>query len=725
MHVGVSLVTPLPSTLFFPSSLTCFLLLWPTSFIFINSLIFLLPLHLQVVAMIDKKPEPSAVDAQAPCDDPSAKADVEAGGLQSPPEPLYPPTRVVVPILLGIYAGIFLVALDRTIVGVAIPRITDEFHSLGDVGWYGSAYMVNSTNSHKSRQSTNLVKAHGLFHATRRRETIVGLHTSISRLSFNHLHSTFYNPKWVYLINLLLFTVGSAVCGAAPNSIAFILGRAIAGLGSAGMFTGGVLLAIPLMPLQKRALIQGLAGSIFGIASVTGPLIGGAFASSSATWRWCFYLNLPIGAVTAVLILFVLKNTPPPRNAGLTLKEKIVQLDPLGQFLFMPSIICLILALQWGGNDYAWSNWRIIFLFCIFGVLILAFIGVQLRNKNDTATIAPRIVSNRTVAGALWFTFCNSSCMFVFVYYLPIWFQAIKSASAVRSGIMNLPLVLSLVVASILTGISVSRMGYYTPFLIASSVIVSIGAGMLTTFRTNTGHPAWIGYQVLLGFGLGLGMQQSNIAIQTVLSRIDVPMGTTLLFFSQQLGGAIFVAVGQSIFTNDLISGVAALTNLDPRSITAIGATELQQRVPADVLPQVLVAYNDALVQAFQVGLAMACFSILGSAAVEWRSVKSANSDLKGPEAPNDAPAAAGVAAPPGVEVEKERVPVEAEKGRTGPSADEKVVEKVDADASRKGSNAEKEGAPALSSAATEKEIEAQGASRAASGAEATTGEKN
>ncbi|KAK7543806.1 putative MFS multidrug transporter [Phyllosticta citricarpa] len=641
--------------------------------------------------MIDKKPEPSAVDAQAPCDDPSAKADVEAGGLQSPPEPLYPPTRVVVPILLGIYAGIFLVALDRTIVGVAIPRITDEFHSLGDVGWYGSAYMLTAC-------STQLV---------------------VGKLY------TFYNPKWVYLINLLLFTVGSAVCGAAPNSIAFILGRAIAGLGSAGMFTGGVLLAIPLMPLQKRALIQGLAGSIFGIASVTGPLIGGAFASSSATWRWCFYLNLPIGAVTAVLILFVLKNTPPPRNAGLTLKEKIVQLDPLGQFLFMPSIICLILALQWGGNDYAWSNWRIIFLFCIFGVLILAFIGVQLRNKNDTATIAPRIVSNRTVAGALWFTFCNSSCMFVFVYYLPIWFQAIKSASAVRSGIMNLPLVLSLVVASILTGISVSRMGYYTPFLIASSVIVSIGAGMLTTFRTNTGHPAWIGYQVLLGFGLGLGMQQSNIAIQTVLSRIDVPMGTTLLFFSQQLGGAIFVAVGQSIFTNDLISGVAALTNLDPRSITAIGATELQQRVPADVLPQVLVAYNDALVQAFQVGLAMACFSILGSAAVEWRSVKSANSDLKGPEAPNDAPAAAGVAAPPGVEVEKERVPVEAEKGRTGPSADEKVVEKVDADASRKGSNAEKEGAPALSSAATEKEIEAQGASRAASGAEATTGEKN
>ncbi|KAK8152844.1 major facilitator superfamily domain-containing protein [Phyllosticta citrichinensis] len=639
--------------------------------------------------MIDKKPEHGAVDAQAPCDDPPGKTDVEAGDHQGSPQPLYPPTRVVVPILLGIYAGIFLVALDRTIVGVAIPRITDEFHSLGDVGWYGSAYML----------------------------TACSIQLVIGKLY------TFYNPKWVYLINLLLFTIGSAVCGAAPNSIAFILGRAIAGLGSAGMFTGGVLLAIPLMPLQKRALIQGLAGSIFGIASVTGPLIGGAFASSSATWRWCFYLNLPIGAVTAVLILFVLKNTPPPRNAGLTLKEKLIQLDPLGQFLFMPSIICLILALQWGGNDYAWNDWRIIFLFCVFGVLILAFIGLQLRNKNDTATIAPRIISNRTVAGTLWFTFCNSSCMFVFVYYLPIWFQAIKGASAVHSGIMNLPLVLSLVVASILTGITVSKMGYYTPFLIASSVIVSIGAGMLTTFRTNTGHPAWIGYQVLLGFGLGLGMQQSNIAIQTVLSRIDVPMGTTLLFFSQQLGGAVFVAVGQSIFTNDLIRGVSGLTDLNPRSITAIGATELQQRVPADVLPQVLAAYNDALVQAFQVGLAMACLSILGSAAVEWRSVKSANSDLKGPAPVGDAPAPL-----PGVVDVKEKLPLDAQTGGNSPSADEKAVEKVDPDATREGSrvdgHAEEEGAPALSSAAKEKDLEAQGASRAASGAE-VVGEKN
>ncbi|KAK8190522.1 putative MFS multidrug transporter [Phyllosticta capitalensis] len=630
--------------------------------------------------MADKKP----IDARAPSDDLPAKTDVEAGGLQDPQEPLYPPTSVVIPILLGVYAGIFVVALDRTIVGVATPRITDEFHSLGDVGWYGSAYMLTAC-------STQLV---------------------VGKLY------TFYNPKWVYLINLFLFTVGSAICGSAPNSIAFIIGRAIAGLGSAGMFTGGVLLAIPLMPLAKRAMIQGLAGSVFGIASVTGPLIGGAFTTSSATWRWCFYLNLPIAGVTSVLIMFVLKNTPPPRNAGLTLREKIIQLDPLGQVLFMPSIICLILALQWGGNKYAWSNWRIIFLFCMFGVLILGFIGVQMRNKNDTATIAPRVVSQRTVASALWFTFCNSSSMFVFVYYLPIWFQAIKGASAVHSGVMNLPLVLSLVVASIFTGISVSKLGYYTPFMIASSVVVSVGAGMLTTFRVNTGHPAWIGYQVLLGFGLGLGMQQTNIAIQNVLSRVDVPIGTTCLFFSQQLGGAVFVAVGQSIFTNNLIKRVSALTDLDPRSITAIGATELQQRVPASALPAVLVAYNGALVKAFQVGMAMACFSIIGSACVEWKSVKTANSDARAPEPQREQPKDIGLEAPPGVNVPGEETPLRNGTVVSKGNGDEKVLnEKADAGPTREGSRID--GQVESNAAVPEKKGVEDGPSRAASGADA------
>ncbi|KAB2574847.1 Efflux pump roqT [Lasiodiplodia theobromae] len=514
-----------------------------------------------------------------------ASKDAEA---QKEPDVVFPPAAVVVPILITIYMGLFLVALDRTILATAIPIITDEFHSLGDVGWYGSAYMLTGCTT----------------------QLIVG------RIY------TFYNQKAVYLTSLFLFEAGSAICGAAPSSTVFIVGRAIAGLGSGGVFTGGVLLTIPLVPLQKRPMIQGLGGALFGIASVVGPLLGGAF-TDHVTWRWCFYINLPVGAVVAVVVFFVIKQSDPPTNATMSGKDKLMQLDPLGQFFFVPGMVCLLLALQWGGSTYNWANARIIVLLILAILLLAAFVVVQAINRNNTATVAPRIIKQRTVAGATWFMFCNAAAMMGFVYYLPIWFQAIKGVDAMSSGLMLLPLILSLVVASIITGILVSRIGYYTPFLIACSVVSAVGAGMLTTFETDSGRGEWIGYQVLFGFGLGLGMQQANIAIQCVLPRADVPVGVTVLFFAQQLGGAVFVSVCQNVFTNELVNGVRKLaSNVSPMQIVGTGATDLRNVLSEDALGSVLAAYNGALMKAFTVALAMTCFSIFGSSLLEWKSVK-------------------------------------------------------------------------------------------------------
>ncbi|KAL0256657.1 hypothetical protein SLS55_009053 [Diplodia seriata] len=568
---------------------------------------------------VSTQPSPTSGDAEKHPQDRSSvqetPKDVEA---QPASEFAYPPARIAVPIIITVYLGLFVVALvsfhvnlslsqpfvhplmrnpegltnlrrqDRTIIATAIPIITNEFHSLGDVGWYGSAYMLTGCTT----------------------QLLVG------RIY------TFYNQKVVYLTSLFLFEAGSAICGAAPNSTVFIVGRAIAGMGSGGVFSGGILLTIPLVPLRKRPIIQGMAGALFGIASVVGPLLGGAF-TDHATWRWCFYINLPIGAVVAVVVFFVLKQTAPPTNAALSAKDKILQLDPLGNFFFVPGMVCLLLALQWGGSTYAWGNARIIALLVLGALLIAAFVAVQAVNRNDTATVAPRIIKQRTVAGAFWFIFCNAAAMMGIVYYMPIWFQAIKGASAVSSGLMLLPVVLSLVVASILTGICVSRTGYYAPFLLASSCVAAVGAGLITTFTTQTGRPAWLGYQVLFGFGLGLGMQQANIAVQCVLPRKDVPVGVTLMFFGQQLGGAVFVSVCQNVFTNELVQGVRALAaNVSPAQVVGAGATQLRNVLSDDALPAVLEAYNGALVKAFTVALAMTCFSIFGSSVIEWKSVK-------------------------------------------------------------------------------------------------------
>ena len=441
---------------------------------------------------------------------------------------------------------------------------------------------------------------------------------------------TFYSPKVVYLCCIGLFEVGSAICGAAPNSTVFIVGRAIAGTGSSGVFSGAIVIIVNTVPLHKRPIWQGLIGAVFGIASVAGPLLGGVF-TTKVTWRWCFYINLPIGGV-AMAILFLILHLPPPKDGSHTLREQFVRLDPLGTAFFMPGVICLLLALQWGGSVYPWSNGRIIALLVLFVILISGFIAVQLW-RQDQGTVPPSIVKTRSIAAGMWSQFCVGSSMMILVYYIPLWFQAIRDVSAVQSGIDTLPLILGLVVSSISAGICVSRLGYYAPFMIVSSVIMSIAAGLITTWTPTTGHSKWIGYQALYGLGLGLGMQQASLAAQAVLRRKDVPIGIALVMFCQQLGGAIFVSVGQNVFSNKLVQGLGAIADFDPTTVVNFGATELRQHVPASSLPQVISAYNGALITTYQVALAMACLSIIGTATIEWKNIKPKKGEKGGPPA--------------------------------------------------------------------------------------------
>lgn len=212
---------------------------------------------------------------------------------------------------------------------------------------------------------------------------------------------------------------------------------------------------------------------------------------------------------------------------------------------------------------------------------------------------------------------------------LPIWFQAIKGASAVKSGIMNLPMIITVVLVSILAGGLVTACGYYTPFMIASSIIMTIGAGLLSTLDVNSGHPKWIGYQALFGIGLGLGMQQPMIVAQTALSAVDVPSGTAIVMFTQTLGGSIFISVAQNIFQNQLFQNLRAdAPTANAAELVAAGATMLRNVASGPVLEHVLVAYNDAITQTFYVSVAMGALSLIGPIFVEWLSVKGKNVEM-------------------------------------------------------------------------------------------------
>ena len=208
------------------------------------------------------------------------------------------------------------------------------------------------------------------------------------------------------------------------------------------------------------------------------------------------------------------------------------------------------------------------------------------------------------------------------VYYLPIWFQAIKGDSAVQSGIHLLPQVIALVIASIVTGVLTSRVGYYTPFLIFSICIAAIGAGLLTTLRIETTVGQWIGYQILYGWGFGGCIQAPNLAAQTVLPRDEVSIGAALMLFGQTLFGAIFVSIGQNVFDGQLAKRLASITNITPQQIEDAGVTDLLKIIPANYYDAALEAYNDSLRVCFRVALIVACLCIFGGLGMEWRNVK-------------------------------------------------------------------------------------------------------
>ncbi|AEO55472.1 hypothetical protein MYCTH_89510 [Thermothelomyces thermophilus ATCC 42464] len=487
--------------------------------------------------------------------------------------------------LLSSFLALFLVALDRTIIATAVPRISDEFQALGDIGWYGSSYMLT---------------------------------TACAQLLFGRIYK-FYDMKWAFLLSIIAFEMGSAICGAAPNSTAFIIGRAVAGLGSGGIFSGCLLIMISMIPLHRRPAFQGFFGMVFGIASVMGPLIGGGF-TGEVTWRWCFYINLPVGSVVLVFMFFYW-NPPKEKHEPVTYKTHLKRLDPLGMVFFLPGVVCLFIAFQWGGSTYAWSNWRIVLLLSLFAACTVVFIAVQILMP-DTASVPPRVIMQRTVAFGTGFTFFLAGSMLMLVYYVPIWFQTVKQVDPMRSGIYTLPLVLSLVASSIAAGGITQKIGYYVPSMLVSPTIMSVGEGLLSTLNRNSPTAHWVAFQFLSGFGLGFGMQTSALAIQTVLPREDISTGIAINFFVQQLGGAVFTSVGQSILTKILVSELSNLQNFDPKLLVSEGATKLSQIVQPEDAVQVINGYSDAIRHIFLTSMGLAFTSLFCAFGMEWRSIK-------------------------------------------------------------------------------------------------------
>ncbi|CAG8957742.1 hypothetical protein HYFRA_00000080 [Hymenoscyphus fraxineus] len=490
-------------------------------------------------------------------------------------------------IIIALLLSIFLVALDMTIVGTAIPKITDEFRGIDLVGWYGSAFFLT-----------------------------VGAFQSTWGKAYKY-----FPLKTTFLTSIAVFELGSLICGVAPNSTALIVGRAIAGLGGAGIASGSYTIIAFAAPPAQRAAYTGLLGAAYGLASVVGPLLGGVFADK-VTWRWCFYINLPIGAVSVAIILFSFTTPAHAVPTKAPLLEKLLQMDLPGAFVIMAAIICFLLAIQWGGQTKPWNDSEVIGLLVGFGLILILFFVIEYF-QGERAMIVGRLLKDRHVSVGMGFIFFLGGAFFILLYFLPIYFQVVSGVSASQSGIRNLPLIIAVVIGTIASGAAISATGHYVPWLIGGSVIATIGAGLIYTLDIGTSSGKWIGYQVLAGLGLGVSFQVPIIAGQAVVAASDLSSTTAMILFAQTIGGAFFVSASQTGFTNELLKALPSFApSVDPKRVLTIGITEIRSSFAADEVQGIIRAYMQGLHVSFALAIGCVGVSVLFAFASKWTNLK-------------------------------------------------------------------------------------------------------
>lgn len=380
--------------------------------------------------------------------------------------------------LAGINLCFFLTFLDNSILSTATPTITNEFHSVADIGWYVSSYQL----------------------------ALSALQPLTGKLF------TYLPNKWTYIFFVLLFELGSLICGVATSSRMLIGGRATAGLGASGLTNGALTIIAALVPLAKRPAVTGLLMGVGQLGLIAGPLIGGALTQYT-TWRWCFYINLPIGglAVALLAVIHIPEQVPKlPLRKFLASPSLAQKFDLVGTGILVPAVVMLLLALHYGGSDYPWNSPTVIGLFCGFGVVGALFVGWEW-HVGDNAMIPLSMFGKRVVVAACLTNLCILGCSFVSAYFLPIYFQSIQGSSPFVAGVHMLPSIIAQLVTAVVSGFAVSKTGYYLPWSILSAVLSSVGAGLIATWSTTTGMGEWIGYQVILGVGRGAGLQMVRL----------------------------------------------------------------------------------------------------------------------------------------------------------------------------------------------------------------------
>ncbi|KAI1387734.1 major facilitator superfamily domain-containing protein [Hypoxylon trugodes] len=432
----------------------------------------------------------------------------------------------------SLMSTVLLFALDNTIVATIQPSIVEAFGDQQELAWIGVSFVLGQV------VILPVGKAYGMF-----------------------------NMKILFVVSLILFEAGSAICGAAPTMTAIIIGRVIAGIGGCGVYVGGLTYISVLTTPRERPLYLSILMSVWGLGNIAGPEVGGAFAISHATWRWGFYINLPIAAIFSPAFLFSLPNINVMRDTPFS--KKIRMQDWVGIVVFTALCACFCMAGSFGGTLYEWNSGSEIALWVMTVVLLIAFILVTIYHPfvpSELRLLPVHCMRTKDLIIIPLQAFLVAGSMMMSIYYTPLIFQFTKGDDPLMAGVRILPLICMIVFGCLFNGFAMPKFGYYMPWFVVGNALLIAGAALMTTIDSNISNSALYGYTVLIGLGIG-AFQSAGIGVASALAPPSEISNVVSVMTIAQIVGIIFaLAIPGSIFQNKAILYIASVLPNTPRS---------------------------------------------------------------------------------------------------------------------------------------------------------------
>jgi EmrB/QacA subfamily drug resistance transporter len=483
------------------------------------------------------------------------------------PGPITQRRRLI--IIGALLLGMLLAALDQTIVATALPTIAGDLHGLSHISWVVTAYLLAST------VSTPLWGKLG----------------------------DLYGRKTFFEASIVIFLIGSALAGLSHSMFELIAFRAVQGIGGGGLLTGAQTIVADVVPARERGRYQGLFGSVFGVTSVLGPLIGGFFVDN-LSWRWVFYVNIPIGAVALVVVAAVLPGH---------LRRAQHKIDYLGTVLLAGSATSLVLLTSLGGTTYRWGSAPIFIMGAAAVILGAGFVWAESRAAEPVIPL--HLFRNRVFSASSGVGFVVGFAMFGSIAYLPQYMQIVKGDSPTVSGLRLLPLMVGLLTTSIISGRLVTRWGRYRVFPIVGTAVMTVGLYLLSHLGVTTNYWLISLYMLVLGAGIGLSLQVLVVAVQNAVDYTDLGAATGGATFFRSIGGSFGTAIFGAVFANVLAGNlVTALHGLHlPHGLTASSGASpaVLDRLPAAIHLGYITGYATSLQTVFLVGVPFAALAFV------------------------------------------------------------------------------------------------------------------